>query len=402
MRLDSITKIERFMTNALLSSPLVPLGVNVLRLADVSDEEGILQMVNSMVVRYVSSSEEVERQAPLTILRTMSFEVNIASQSYLTQSGHDFAVQLCCAAHETLTNTVPANTGMDIFAPFRMVSERFTGLTDSTHYTYTQTWELIVQDMHRAIAIDPCVQRGDCSKLFPQNLVNRLRPGETVCGTTIYAPVLPPPNDLTPYDGQYRGVEFNSDGDLVYVWEPERVFMTAAELEAGYYRVCTGTKDQTGTFEVINIHRPDGTFDRFYFGADTGNKLMQLAGDLVRVNGEFPGLAPNGGNNELFVGTDFPRTAYGQVTSITPTFIYTDPTSPDSARALVSPGAVFPSAEGVTLTHDEEVYIRVGSTPLGRSWINARDFTLLSPEDYLPRLDCEEDGLEEGNITSCD
>lgn len=402
MKLDSITRIERFMANALLSSPLVPLGVNVLRLADVSDEEGILQMANSMVVRYVSSSEEVERQAPLTILRTMTFEVNIASQSYLSQSGHDFAVQLCCASHETLTNTVPANTGLEVFAPFRMVSEQFTGLTDSTHYTYTQRWEIIIQDMHRGIAIDPCVQRGDCTRLFPANLTKRVRPGETVCGTIIYAPVLPPPNDTIPYSSEYEGVELNLDGDLVYVWEPQRVFMSAAEIAAGYYTTCTGTKDESGQFEIINIHKPDGTFDRFFFGADTGNRLMRIDGDLVRVGTEYPGIASNAGNAELWFAADLGRNGFGQVSSYTPTFIYADPTNPETAKALVTPGFIFPTAEGVTLTVNDELYLYIGNTPLGRAWIKAADFTLLSPDDYLPRIDCEEDTLEGGKIDTCD
>ncbi len=402
MRLDSITKIERFMANALLSSPLIPLGVNVLRLADVSDEEGILQMANSMVVRYVSSSEEVERQAPLTILRTMSFEVNIASQSYLTQSGHDFAVQLCCASHETLTNTVPANTGLEVFAPFRMVSEQFTGLTNSTHYTYTQRWEIIIQDMHRGIAIDPCVQRGDCSRLFPANLVQRVRPGEYVCGAVVYTPVLPPPNDSIPYDCEYKGVELNADGDLVYVWEPKRVFMSAEEILAGYYTVCTGTKDESGQFAVINIHKPNGDFDRFFFACDTGNRLMKIDGDLVRVGEDYPGIAPNEANAELWFGSDLVRNGFGQVSTYTPTYIYADPTSPNSAKALVTPGFLFPTAEGVTLTFNDTLYLRIGNTPLGRAWIKASDFTLLSPDDYLPRIDCEEDTLEEGKIETCD
>jgi len=402
MKLDSITKIERFMANALLSSPLIPLGVNVLRLADVSDEEGILQMANSMIVRYVSSSEEVERQAPLTILRTMSFEVNVASQSYLTQSGHDFAVQLCCAAHETLTNTVPANTGLEVFAPFRMVSEQFTGLTDSTHYTYTQRWELIIQDMHRGIAIDPCVQRGDCTKLFPQNLKTRLKPGETVCGTVIYAPVLPPPNDTIPYDAQYAGVEFNADGDLVYVWEPKNVFMTAEEIEAGYYRVCTGTKDQNGEFEIINIHKPNGDFDRFFFGADTGNRLMRIGGDLVRVSDRIPDELPNLANSEEYFGATLARNGFGQVSTLAPAFVYADPTKVDTAKARVTPGVIFPTEEGVTLTVNDVLYLRVGGTPLGRAWIKADDFTLLSPDSYLPRIECDEEGLEEGKIETCD
>lgn len=402
MRLDSITRIERFMANALLSSPLVPLGVNVLRLADVSDEEGILQMANSMIVRYVSSSGNVIKRTPLTREETMTFEVNIASQSYLSQSGHDLAVQLCAAARMTLMNTVPANTGLEILEPFNLGSEQFSGLTDSSHYTYTQQWSVVVQDMHRAIALDPCVAKGDCSKLFPSNLVNKLKPGETVCGTVIYAPVLPPPNDTVPYDTQFAGVDRDNDGDLVYTWLPQEVFMTAAEIEAGYYKVCTGTKDSSNTFEIINIHRPDGAFDRFFFGADTGNRLMQLDGDLVRVSDGVPGIASNEGNAELYTGVDFPRTGYGQVSTLTPAFIYLDPTNENTSIAKVSPGSVFPTADGVTLTYDNDLYLRIGNTPLGRAWIKATDFTLLPPDQYLPRIDCDEDSLEEGKIESCD
>ena len=390
------------MANALLSSPLVPLGVNVLRLADVTDQEGILQMANSIVVRYVSSTEDVERQAPLTILRTMAFEVNIASQSYLTQSGHDFAVQLCCASHETLTNTVPPNTGLEVFAPFRMVSEQFSGLTDSTHYTYTQRWELIIQDMHRAIAIDPCVQRGDCTRLFPQNVKSRLLPGETVCGTVVYAPILPPPNNTISYDATYAGVELNESGDLVYLFDPSQVFMTAEEIDAGYYRVCTGTKDESNQFEIINIHKPDGTFSRFYFGADTGNRYMLMTEGLIRINDSIPGAAQNGQNVEGSTISDFPRTGYGYVSTIKVAYIYIDPTNSDAERLAVPYGSVFPTADGVTLTYDNTTYLRVGSTPIGRAWIKSEDFTLFRPDEYLPRLECDDEELEEGKITSCD
>lgn len=390
------------MANALLSSPLVPLGVNVLRLADVSDQEGILQMANSMIVRYVGSSEEVERQAPLTIIRTLAFEVNVASQSYLTQSGHDFAVQLCCASHETLTNTVPPNTELEIFAPFRMVSEQFSGLTDSTHYTYTQRWELIVQDMHRAIAIDPCVQRGDCTRLFPQNVKARLMPGETVCGTVIYAPVLPPPNSTIPYDSQYAGVELNQGGDLTYKYDPRQVFMTSEEIDAGYYRVCTGTKDQSGQFEIINIHDPDGTFVRFFFGADTGNRFAIIDGGIVRVDDRTPGVRSDSANVDQFTASNLPRNGYGYVSALDKVYLYKDPTDPAAEKFIVPSGSVFPTADGVTLTLGDTMYLRVGNTPIGRAWIDAENFTLFRPDEYLPRLDCDEDTLEEGKIGSCD
>lgn len=404
MELDSITKIERFMTDALLSSPAVPLGVNVVRLADVLGEEGILQMVNSMVVRYSASTGNVVRRSPLTLEYTMTFEVNIASQSYLSQSGHDFAVQLCTAARLTLINSVPPNAGVEVVQPFFLASEEFTGLTDSSHYTYTQRWQIVVQDLHRAIAIDPCVQRGDCSKLFPQNMKTRILPGEVVCGNVIYAPVLPPPNDSIPYDAAYLGVEPGPDGDLVYVHDPFQVFMTAAEIDAGYYGVCTNTKDQSGQFEIIDIHEPGGAFVRWYFGAPTGRILLNINEAMVRVNNySILDALPNGANvEEILPATTMPRNGYGYVSAPRAAFIYADPTNPDAAKVAIPYGTVFPTEDGVTLTVDDTIYIRVGSTPLGRSWIRAIDFTLFAPDQYLPLLDCEEDHLEEGKIDSCD
>ena len=55
MTLDTITRIERFITDSLLSSVQIPLGVNVIHLADDSDTEGIAAMTYSIVVRYTGS-----------------------------------------------------------------------------------------------------------------------------------------------------------------------------------------------------------------------------------------------------------------------------------------------------------------------------------------------------------
>jgi hypothetical protein len=400
MNLDSITKIERYLSDALLASPLVPLGVNVVRLADVTDEEGILQMVNSMVVRYTGSSASVVQRAPLTLEYTMTFEVNVASQSYLSQSGHDFAVQLCTAARLTLLNTVPPNSGVEVVQPFVLTNEQFSGLTDSSHYTYTQQWQIVVQDLHRAIALDPCVQRGDCSRLFTRNVKTTVKPGQTVCGNAIYDPILPPPTSSIAYQAEYAGVELNADGDLVYKWDPSQIFMTAAELAAGYTRVCTGTQDESGQFEIINIHQPDGTFDRTFLAIDTGDRLLTLTEGMVRIGGDIYTPEEND-NTEVGIVSGMPVTGYGQI-STQQALIYSDPTNPDATAVKVLFGAVFPTADGTTLTHDGETYIRIGNTPVGRGWVKESEFRLFTPDEYLPRLDCDVDELDEGKIDSCD
>ena len=61
MKLDTITKIEQFLENILLSTEDIPLGVNVVRLAATQDEEGIARMAKSIVVRYTDSSVNITR-----------------------------------------------------------------------------------------------------------------------------------------------------------------------------------------------------------------------------------------------------------------------------------------------------------------------------------------------------
>ena len=81
MRTDTIPKIENFITDVLLSSKYIPLGVNVIRLAAVQDEEGVTSMTRSIAVRYVNSTINVEQKTPIVITRTMTFEVIISAQS---------------------------------------------------------------------------------------------------------------------------------------------------------------------------------------------------------------------------------------------------------------------------------------------------------------------------------
>ena len=180
------------MQDALLSSPQVPLGVNVLRLAATEDEEGIVKMGRTIVVRYSGSSLSVQSTEPLVTLRTMSFEITLSAQSYLGDSGHDYVSQMCAASFNTLTNAIPSDTGVEVFQPFYMSNERFEGLTDESIYVYSQTWDLVVQDLYKVLAMDPCVKRGNCSFLFPENTISTVGPGEVLFGNEIFSPVIPP------------------------------------------------------------------------------------------------------------------------------------------------------------------------------------------------------------------
>ena len=130
MKLYTTSRIEQYITDALLASPEIPLGVNVLRLADVVEKEGVVQNTNNIVVRYVSSFFNVKYRTPLVYERTLSFELNFSVQNYLTSSGHDFATQLLAGALNTLVSGVPGDSGVQVAEGFTLTSERFTGITD--------------------------------------------------------------------------------------------------------------------------------------------------------------------------------------------------------------------------------------------------------------------------------
>lgn len=386
MKLDTITKIERFIVNALLSSPSIPLGVNILRLADVTDEEGIVQMVNSIVVRYTDSSIDIVRQAPLDMIRTMTFEISVASQSYLTQSGHDAAIQLCAGIHETLVNQVPPNTGVEVIEPFHLSSESFSGLTDSSHYTYTQRWVMKIQDYFRPISIDPCVQRGDCSRLFPSKFLSALKPGDVLQNGKIYVPVLPPPSQEYTYNAEYLGVELNNLGDLVYTANPSEIFLSSEEIESGYRLVSTGVFDESGMFLICNVKDSENNHIRQFLAADSQRGMLSLNLDI--------------NNSSINSFTNLSRNSFGYVGQIKAT-IYLDPTNPSATTFPTAFGTLYPVELGTKLTVDDIVYVRIGNTPSGKSWIRETDLQLLEEGDYIPSLQCEEDELVEGKITSC-
>ena len=108
MELATIQRIEQFMCDALIASPLIPISVNVLRLADAIENEGVVQNTNNIVVRYTGSSDTVKNRIPMIFERQMSFELDISTQNYLSSSGHDFATQLLAGAFITLNGSVPS------------------------------------------------------------------------------------------------------------------------------------------------------------------------------------------------------------------------------------------------------------------------------------------------------
>ena len=392
MRLDGIQRIESFITDALLSSPQIPLGVNVVRLAADLDTEGIARMARSIVVRYLGSSATDVRSVPLVVRRTLRFEITHSAQSYLTQSGHDYALQMCAGAQNTLSSTTPVNSGAQIVLPFFMTSESFEGLTDSSHYVYTQTWECQVEEIYPTPSIDPCVFRGNCSYLFPSATVSEILPGDVLYGNILYAPVLPPPEGYD-YEPQYCGV-LQSGKDLVYKEDTSQVFL---ENWMEYRLVSTDTFDESGELLIVNVYDSSGEFFMKYFAANCdGRRVIQIAGTMPATNSNWisgmylsePGTVGNvlgSGTPEVLPPVLAAKNGFGFVYA-NRTYVFENPADPEALKATVKYGRVYRTLAGVSMVHENVTYLRIGGTPIGLAWIREQDFQLI---DYDPTVNCD-------------
>jgi len=414
MRLDTITRIEGFIQDALLSSPQIPLGVNIIRLAADYDTEGIARMARSIVVRYVGSDATTIREVPLVLRRTLTFELTHSAQSYLTQSGHDFALQMCAGAQLTLNNATPVNTGAQIMVPLYLAAERFEGLTDSTHYVYVQTWQCQVEELFPTPPIDPCVKQGNCSYLFPSVNTSEVVPGDVLYTNILYAPVLPPPPGVD-YDPAFCGVKVIGS-DLVYTRDTNEVFLSDWTK---YSLVSTETFDTTGVMLIVNVYDETGTFVKWYFASNCdGRRVIQIAGDMPNSANNIGGLwrspVDQAGNvitssgPETLRGTMQAKNGYGYV-SVPATLVFDDPLDPDAATSQVRYGVVYPTLAGVVQEFNGVEYYRIGGTKIGMAWIRKVDFAIIN---YDPRLSCDDqeeivDGVPPGQgipgkIDSCD
>ena len=418
MRLDTIQRIERFITDALLSSNLIPLGVNVVRLAAEQDTEGITAMARSIVVRYTGSSISVQQRKPMVIERTLQFEIIHSAQSYLTESGHEYAVQMCSGAYLTLNNHVPMNTGVQIIEPLHMTNENFDGLTDSSHYVYTQQWELTAHEIYHLHAVDPCVERGNCTYLFPDDALSTLLPGDVVEGNEIWSPVLRPhtgvpllppslPGQINPivypapiegetdggdYDPEKCGV-VERDGDLYFKHDSDRVFLSNW---GNYTFASTGTFDNSGDFLICTIRERDtNRLVAVYFASNCDKRKLILIGggglykspiDMAGNQRESAGPEPF---STLAQRNEFGYARYNRAT------IYTDPTEPNAAKGQIKYGIVYLVQSGAILKHEGEEYYYIGGTSLGKVWVNTEDFAILNRRSTLD-LDCELDELYPG------
>lgn len=380
------------MVDALIASPLIPIGVNVLRLADVIDKEGVVSQTNNIVVRYTGASNSVKNRVPMVFERTMRFELNFSCQNYLTSSGHDFATQLLTGAFITLNGSVPGGAYVQVLEPFVCANEDFTGLTDQSQYTYTQVYQLIIEEALPYIALDPCVQRGDCRQIFPALGVDTKLPlGGILEETTgdIYVPAYDcggePVEDYDACYGVRWSNELTQSGDWVFICDPDCVFIEDP-LGQPIYLLSNNNYTEDGRLVVTIFDAETDEPIREVFYCNTGRKLaryaVELWNDTVNKTGAISSKAVKD-------ASWYQSMNYGEFAVVTGgyQFLFVDPLNPDSPQLYLDGGILIGVQTQTFIQTPKGRFYYVGQSPAGKGWMLEGTFELASVNS-LWRLGC--------------
>lgn len=380
------------MVDALIASPLIPIGVNVLRLADVIDKEGVVSQTNNIVVRYTGASNSVKNRVPMVFERTMRFELNFSCQNYLTSSGHDFATQLLTGAFITLNGSVPGGAYVQVLEPFVCANEDFTGLTDQSQYTYTQVYQLIIEEALPYIALDPCVQRGDCRQIFPALGVDTKLPlGGILEETTgdIYVPAYDcggePVEDYDACYGVRWSNELTQSGDWVFICDPDCVFIEDP-LGQPLYLLSNNNYTEDGRLVVTIFDAETDEPIREVFYCNTGRKLaryaVELWNDTVNKTGAISSKAVKD-------ASWYQSMNYGEFAVVTGgyQFLFVDPLNPDSPQLYLDGGILIGVQTQTFIQTPKGRFYYVGQSPAGKGWMLEGTFELASVNS-LWRLGC--------------
>lgn len=380
------------MCDALIASPLIPLGVNVLRLADVIDKEGVVSQTNNIVVRYTGASNSVKNRIPMIFERSMRFELNFSCQNYLTSSGHDFATQLLTGAFITLNGGVPGGAYVQVIEPFVCVSEDFTGLTDQSQYTYTQVYQLIIEEALPYIALDPCVQRGDCRQIFPALGVDTKLPlGGILEESTgdIYVPAYDcdgePPEDYDACYGIRWSNELTQSGNWVFVCDPDCVFLEDP-LGQPIYLLSTNTYTADGRLVVAIFDANTNEVIKEVFYCNTGRKLARYAVELW--NDTVAKVGPIS-SKAVLDATWYQSMNYGEFAVVTGgyQFLYVDPLVPEAPQLYLDGGILIGVQMQTFIQTPKGRFYYVGQSPQGKGWMLEGTFELASVNS-LWKLGC--------------
>jgi hypothetical protein len=405
LELSTYTRIEQFLCDALIASPLIPISVNVLRLADAIDSEGIVQQTNNIVVRYTGANNTVKNRIPMVFERKLSFELNFSCQNYLTSSGHDFATQLLAGAFMTINGSVPSGAYVQVIEPFVCVNERFTGLTEESQYTYTQEYQVTIEEALPYVALDPCVQRGDCRQLFPGlGVETRLPLGGVLDETSgdIYVPAYTcdgePAEDYDACYGVRWSNELTQSGDWVFICDPDCVFIEDP-LGQPIYLLSNRSYTEDGRLVVTVFDAETDEPLREVFYCNTGKKLARYAIEL------WNNTVTKGGSIGFNASKDsswFQGMNVGEFAVVTGgyQFLYVDPLNPDAPKLSIDGGVLIGVQRDVFIQTPKGRFYFVGQSPQGKGWMLEGTFEF-AEVNSLWRLGCLPCTGDTGPIAPC-
>lgn len=395
MQLDTITRIEQFLCDSLIASPLIPIGVNVLRLADAIENEGVVNQTNNIVVRFTGSSSIIKNLVPVIYEKSLEFELNFSCQNYLSSSGHDFATQLLTGAEITLSGASPSGALVQVIKPFLCSSSRFTGLNKESQYTYTQTYSVDIEETLPFIALDPCVQRGDCSRVFPSHNVSTSLPLAGVLEEASGSIYVPWNSNEELFDGVPSGVRWSNEitqsGDWVFVCDPETTFIEDP-LGQPIYLLSNNNYTQDGKLVVTIWDAETNEPIREVFYVDSGKKLARYAVELWRntIGGASgSGVSPDAVKEATF----FQGMVFGDFAAVKGAFqiLFSDPLSPDTKQQSIMGGTLIGVQKDVFIQTPKGRFYFVAKSPVGKGWLLEDSFELASINSLwkLGCLPCE-------------
>jgi hypothetical protein len=398
MELNSLTRIEQFLCDSLIASPLIPLGVNVLRLADAVENEGVVTQTNNIVVRYVNSTSNVKNRVPFIYEDSLNFELNFSCQNYLTSSGHDFATQLLMGAKITLSGSAPSGAYVQVLQPFSCSSSQFTGISEESQYTYTQNWTVTIEETLPYIALDPCVQRGDCRQIFPSRNVATTLPLAGVldeASGSIYIPWWPGTNELEAAFTEALGVrwseELTQSGDWVYVCAPDEVFIEDP-LNQPIYLLSNNNYTEDGRLVVTVWDAITKEPIKEVFYVDSGKKLARYAVELWRntVLGSLEGVIDPMSVKDASWTSGITIGEFAVVKGANQT-LFTDPLDPNGKMQTLMGGTLIGVKPDTFIQTPKGRFYFVGQSPQGKGWLIQDSFELASINSLwkLGCLPCE-------------
>ena len=395
MDLNSLTRIEQFLCDSLIASPLIPLGVNVLRLADAVENEGVVTQTNNIVVRYVNSTSNVKNRVPFIYEDVLNFELNFSCQNYLTSSGHDFATQLLMGAKITLSGSAPSGAYVQVLEPFSCSSSQFTGLSEESQYTYTQNWVVTIEETLPYIALDPCVQRGDCRQIFPSHNVATTLPLAGVldeASGSIYVPWYPGTNPLEAAFTEALGVrwseELTQSGDWVYVCAPDEIFIEDP-LNQPIYLLSNNNYTEDGRLVVTVWDAITKEPIKEVFYSDSGKKLARYAVDLWRntVLGSLGGAIDPSSVRDTSWTSGITIGEFAVVRGANQT-LFSDPLDPNGKQQTLMGGTLIGVKPDTFIQTPKGRFYFVGQSPQGKGWLIQDSFELASINS-LWKLGCK-------------